>query len=99
MRVNIHGEEVHRNKSNHGEYFKDIYTNPSVETENKQAKYRGGGGGYFFNQVLEIFYLLKASQLNYPVGTIFQRNSVQLDLSWLIFRFALFLLVGPTASC
>lgn len=53
-------------------YFKDRYTNPSVETENKQEKYRGD----FFNQVLEMFYILKQSQLNFPVGTIFQRSSV-----------------------
>jgi len=32
-------------------YFEDIYGNPSVETENKQAKYRGD----FFSKVLEMF--------------------------------------------
>jgi hypothetical protein len=75
-------------------YFKDIHTTPIVETENKQAKCRGD----FFNQVLEMLYLSKPSQVNFPVGTIFQRSSVQLDLSWVIFRFTWCLLVGPTAS-
>jgi len=76
-------------------YFKHIYANPNVETENKQAKYRGD----FFSQVLEMFNHLKPSQLNSPVGTIFQRSSVQLDFSWVIFRFTWCLFVGPTASC
>jgi hypothetical protein len=75
--------------------FKDIHTNPSVETEKKQAKYRGD----CFNQVLEMFYILKPSQLNFPVGTIFQRSSVQLNLSWVIFRFTWCLFVDPTAFC
>ena len=52
-------------------HFKDIYANPNVETENKQEKYRGN----FFSQILEMFYLLKPSQLNSLVGTIFQRSS------------------------
>jgi hypothetical protein len=86
----MHGEEVHRNKNNHSDIFQDIHTNPIVETENKQAKC----GGDFVNQVLEMLYLLKPSQVNLPVGTVFQRSSVQLDLSWVIFRFTWCLLCG-----
>ena len=73
-------------------HFKDIYANPNVETENKQEKYRGD----FFSQILEMFYLLKPSQLNSLVEQFFNGA---LDLSWVIFIFTWCLFVVPTASC